>query len=163
MPGNAPPEELLNPRFDLIEGHFSHPLPEPLRRLYADQNELSRTGFTVTTRSRFVSKLANLWSFLLRTVTSGRSGGRSRSQWFVESYTPLNENSLKFFEGFERFIEFADDGSEGLYFIDPTERDPEVFLFVMDGYDLIPVGCTLSRFLRARRHEGEPDEDEHEY
>ncbi len=155
---DIPSEELRNPKFELVESHFSHPVPQSLRRLYADHDELARTDFTVITGSRVLANVANFWWSL---VEHGQRDKRIRTQWFVESYSPINEDSLESFEGFERFLEFADDGSEGLYVIDPTEQDPQVYLFMMDSHELIPVGCRLSRFLRARRLDGEPEEDDY--
>ncbi len=132
-------ERQRNPKFDLIEQHFGHPVPASLRRLYANPEELNEQDFTIT----------------LVTAEGSR-------QWFVGDISPIDESSLEFFEGFERFIEFANDASEGVYFIDPTQAEPDVAYFDMESYELTPCGCTLSEFLAAPRREGYPDDDDTE-
>jgi len=79
-----------------------------------------------------------------------------RRRIHVEFFDAIGSNSTEHFEGFERFLDIASDGGEGLYFIDPKASDPQVYLFVMDGYDLYPTGLKLSEFLTAPRL---PEED----
>jgi len=126
---------LSNPRFDLIEQHFGKPVPEALRSLYSDHDELRRQNFKVIL-------------------------GGKKQPFIVCGYTPLDEKSLEFFPDFDQYPEFASDGGEGLYFIDPTLADPEVFHFEMDGYDLTPCRCTVSQFLAAPRVADDCDEEE---
>lgn len=129
-------QQLSNPKFDLIEAHFGHPVPAALRRLYADHVELRRQGFKVVL------------------------GGKKHSIP-VAGYTPINEDSLEFFPEFEQYLEFASDGGEGLYFIDPTLADPKVLHFEMDGYDLAPCRCTLSQFLAAPHIADDSNDEEY--
>ena len=126
---------LSRPNFDLVEQHFEHPVPAALRQLYSDAEELSRQNFKVVL-------------------------GGKKPPLIVCGYTPINEKSLEFFPDFEQYLEFASDGGEGLYFIDPTLADPKVLLFEMDGYDLTPCRCTLSQFLAAPRVADDSDDEE---
>ena len=127
--------QLLRPDFAAVERHFGHPVPEALRRLYSDAQELARPPFRVVVER----------------------AGSEPSGIFVQTYTPIDHNTLLPFAGFERFIEFADNGSgDVMYFIDPTESDPEVCVYVMDGpcglpHTLYPQGFTLSEFLAVPR------------
>ena len=130
-------ERLHNPKFEIVEQHFGHPVPAALRQLHANHQELDQRDFTVTV-------------------------GANAKQWYVGDYTPIDANSVQFFPGFERFLDIANDASEGSYFVDPTQADPEVFYFDMESYELTPCGCTLSEFLTAPRREGYPDDDEAE-
>lgn len=130
---------LHNPQFDLIEQHFGHPVPAALRQMYADPAILSREPFSVSIPSVDKPK-----------------------HWFVESFTPIDPNTLEFFEGFEQYIGFASDGSEGIYVIDPTQPDPEVYYFDMEGYTLDPCDSTLSQFLTFPTTSGYVEEEEDE-
>ena len=69
-------------------------------------------------------------------------------------YDPLDESALSSFEGFEQYIHFALCFGPYIYMIDPTEKDPEVFLFNIDDYTMMRPEYTLSQFIAApRRYE----------
>ncbi len=130
-------ERQHNPKFELIEAHFGHPVPNALKALYKDTSQLDERDFTITIMSS--------------------DGAR---QWFIGDFSPIDEESLKFFPGFEKYLEIANDASEGLYFIDPTQPDPEVLYFDMESYEVTPCGAALSVFLTAPRRPGYPEEEE---
>ncbi len=127
-------ERLHNPNFEIVERHFAHPVPEALRRHHANHQKVDQCDFNIMV-------------------------GAELNPWFIGGFTPIDENSVQFFEGFERFLDIADDGSEGLYFVDPTQADPEVFYFELDDYELTSCGCTLSEFLTSPRRDGYPKDD----
>lgn len=132
-------QRLLSPQWDLVEEHFGTTISSRLKEFYADPSRVLQSEFDLVTAKEVEGE---------RTI-------------HIQSSEPISSRSIEAFEGFERFMEIASDGGEGLYFIDPRESDPEVCLFVMDGYDLYPTGLSLSEFLTAPRLEPpgyEPDE-----
>ncbi len=123
--------ELLHPEWQLVEGHYGISMPDMLKSFYADPNKVLQCEFDLE--------------------TSGQIEGLHRIH--VCTFTRINESSIQAFPGFERFLEIASDGGEGLYFFDPKDPEPEVYLFVMDGYDLHSTGLSLRHFLEGPRLE----------
>lgn len=123
---------LLNPMWELVESHFGCSIPAVLKSFYSDPGKVLQGGFD------------------LRTPVDVDGADRIH----IEDFSIIDESSTEHFEGFERFLEIASDGGEGLYFIDPRESDPEVHLFIMDGWDLHPTGLRLGGFLSDPRLEG---------
>lgn len=124
--------ELLHPDWQLVEGHYGVPMPDLLKSFYADPNKVLQVDFDLETQVEGLRRI------------------------HVCTFTRINESSIEAFPGFERFLEVASDGEEGLYFFDPKDSEPEVYLFVMDGYDLHPTGLSLRQFLEGSRLE--PDD-----
>jgi hypothetical protein len=120
---------LLHPNWQLVEGHYGVSMPDLLKRFYADPNKVLQCEFDLETPKQ-VEGLHRI---------------------HVCTFTRINENSIESFPGFERFLEVASDGGEGLYFIDPKVSEPEVYLFVVDGYDMLPTGLSLRQFLEGPR------------
>ncbi|MES2659197.1 MAG: SMI1/KNR4 family protein [Verrucomicrobiota bacterium] len=127
-------QALLHPNWQLVEEHYGVTLPDSLKRFYADPNKVLQGEFDLETP---------------REVEGG-------NRIHVQTFTRIDESSIEAFPGFERFLEIASDGGEGLYFFDPKDPEPEIYLFVMDGYDLHPTGLTLRQFLEGTRLE--PDD-----
>ena len=123
--------ELLHPEWQLVERHYGVPMPDLLKSFYADPNKVLLCDFDLET-PKPVDGLDRI---------------------HVCTFTPINESSIEAFPAFERFLEVASDGGEGLYFFDPKDSELEVFLFVMDGYDLHPTGLSLRQFLEGLRLE----------
>ena len=128
---------LSQPRFDLVERQFACRAPEPLRRLYADHDELFKMDFVVQFR--------------------GKPDAREM-EMYISSYNPIDEKYLGAFEGFEMYMGFADDRGRGIYFINPTEFDPYIYYFTLEGHELYPMGITLSEYLKLPRIELPEDE-----
>lgn len=124
-------EKILAPEWDLVEAHFECVVPPVLKNYYADPKSILRGPFDLKT-----PKLVEGYN-----------------QIHVEFFTLINESSIQFFEFFEKYLDIASDGGEGLYFVDPTLEDPEVFFFIMDGRGLHPTGLSLSEFLSNPRLE----------
>jgi hypothetical protein len=117
--------KLLNPKFELIEQRFDCEVPKSLKQLYSNREEVLRRNFVIN-----------------------RSPGADQERDMkVKAYVPIDENCFSSFEGYRNYIEIASSGGEGIYFIDPTQSDPEVFLFVMESYELFPLGLVLSKFI----------------
>ena len=121
-------QELLNPRFDLIEQHFKHPVPKLLRDLYSNKAELHRREFIVF-------------------ITHGPEQGFFK----ICEYCPINAETLNLFEGFKQYIEFAHDGEECCYVIDPTQDNPEIMFLDYEAGEIEGTGMTLRGFLTASR------------
>ena len=124
-------QSLLTPNWQLVETHFNSQIPQILKDYYSDPRAILQDNFDLK-----IPKEVEGYSTI-----------------HVEFFTPIDESSIGHFEGFERFLDIASDGGEGIYFIDPKEDDAEVFLFVMDGHDLHPTGLRLSEFLKNPRLE----------
>ena len=125
---------LKNPRFDLLEDRYQCVVPQSLRTLYENHEEIVRTGIFISIQT---------------------SPGKYED-FYVQAYEPIDESSLGSFPGYEKFFEFALCGGPFLYMIDPTKADPEVYLFNMEvsGYEMKPLGITLSQFVESpRRYE----------
>ena len=140
-PGPTFEERLLNPRFDLVEAHFKCKVPQPLRALYENRKKLLRENFVVDIP-------------LPEQIDVDRIG--------IDFFLPIEEDSVDFSRSFaleESYIDFASDGGEGHYIINPTKPDPEVYLFVMDGSDLYPLGVSLSEFLAAHWYPNDYQDD----
>ena len=132
-------KQLQNPRFDLIEAHFKHPVPQPLKELYQNREELLRWRFVVDVP-------------VPQEILDRAGDDAEFEQISVERYEPIDGKTMESWgPGMENYIEFASDGGEGIYCIDPRETDPEVHLFIMDGADLIPLEVPLSEFLSASK------------
>jgi hypothetical protein len=123
--------ELLHPDWQLVEGHYGVPMPDLLKTFYADPNKVLQCDFDLETPKQ-VDGLHRI---------------------HVCTFTRINESSIEAFEGFERFLEIASDDGEGLYFFDPKVPEQQVYLFIMDGYDLHPTGLSLRQFLEGSRLE----------
>jgi hypothetical protein len=121
----------LHPDWQLVERHYGVTMPDLLKSFYADPNKVLQSDFDLETPNP-VEGLHRI---------------------HVCTFTPINEGSIEAFPGFERFMEVASDGGEGLYFFDPKDSEPEVVLFVMDGYDLHPTGLSLRQVLESPRLE----------
>jgi len=65
-------ERLLNPNFAAVEAHFKRPVPEELKKLYADKNEILRGDFEVQTKSR----------------------QNTDDCWYIAFYNPADEENL---------------------------------------------------------------------
>jgi hypothetical protein len=130
--------ELLEPRFDLLEAHFKCDMPKSLRALYGDKEELLRTSFLIE----------HLLPEHLREYAEEEEDELIR----VDHYCPITGETMLSWGGpnLKHFVEFASDGSAGIYCVDPREADPEVHVYCTDG-DLDSLEVTLSEFLAAPR------------
>ncbi len=124
-------QDLLRPNWRLVEEHYGVIMPDLLKRFYSDPKSVLQCEFD------------------LETPKEVEGGDRIH----VLTFSRINESSIEPFPEFERFLEIASDGGEGLYFFDPKDPEPEVYLFVMDEYDLHPTGLTLRQFLEGPRLE----------
>ncbi len=129
--------DLLNPEWRIIEDHFGVQMPSYLKQFYSEPDAV------------LVCK------FDLKTPIEVEFGRRVH----IEEFTAISKSTIEFFEGFERFIEFASDGGESLYFFDPKEADHPVYLFSMETYDLLPTGLNLKSFLSGKRLPQKFDEE----
>lgn len=118
-------QELLNPDWPLVEQHFGVLMPPPLKEFYADRTKILQSRFD------------------LESPKYGRT--------HVWSFSTIDHGTIKFFEGYERFIDLASNGGEGSYFFDPKETNPQVYLYDTGDNELHPIGWTLSEFLNAPR------------
>ena len=124
---------LISPRIDLIEQHFHCKVPQALTALYGNHAEIVKS---------------NIYATVLN------SDGKTE-EYYIQSYDPLDESSLEFFEGSEQYIHIASCGPF-LYMIDPTREDPEVHLYNVDDSTIRSLDFPLSLFVSApRRYEDE--------
>jgi hypothetical protein len=128
-------EELLaNPRFDLIEKATGVPVPAGLRYLYLDRQEMARTNFTVD-------------------LPWPDDAMDEQESFRVQDYDPLDGATLAMFDDeFKDYVSIASNGGEGQFVVNVKEPDPELHLFILDSWDLIPLGSRLSAFLAARKY-----------
>jgi hypothetical protein len=127
-------ERLLNPDFPALEAHFGHPLPQALKNLHADRDELLRFDFEV--------------------FPPGRPAGSP--PWAVCYYQPMDAEQLKaVWPGREKFLEIADDGTGNAYMVDPTRADPPVLFHDHETGEVEEVSGSLSEFLKWPRRAAE--------
>lgn len=127
-------QRLQNPDFAAVEKHFGCPLPDCVKALYANTQELTRGDFEVAP-SADVSE---------------------EERWYVAFYLPADEQSVRdTWPGLEKYFVFADDGSGNGYLIDPRENDPPVLFHDHEGGKFSPVCNRFTEFMRWPRLEVE--------
>jgi len=129
---------LLEPRFDLLEEHFKCDMPESLKALYGDKEEVLRTSFLIE----------HLLPEHLREYADEEEDELIR----VDHYSPISGETMLSRGGpdLKNFVEFASNGSAWIYCVDPRNADPEVHVYCTDG-DLDSLEIKLSEFLAFPR------------
>jgi len=128
-------EKLLHPDWVLVEKHFGVPMPQDLKDYYANPAKVLQEDFYLDTPIEVEGKKRIRVCFFSKI-------DKHSTEWTSDSR-----------EGLEIFLDIASDGGEGCYLIDPKEPDPEVHLFILDTWDLLPTGLKLSEFLSNPRLE----------
>ena len=125
-------ERVLKPDFAALEAYFGCPIPNEIKDLYANKEEIMRHHFEVV-----ISK-----------------AGKKES-WPVAFYMPADLESLRDVgeEQGELFF-FANDGCGDAYVIDPRKPASEVLFHDHENGELTKVGLNLSEFVAAARKEG---------
>lgn len=125
-------ERLTNPDFSALEKHFGCSLPNPLKKLYGDSEELDRGDFYVVPPD----------------VPNATDGA------YVGFYNPADAESLKYtFHDGDAYFAFADDGCGNAYIINPREADPPVLFHNHETVEIEPVAPSLSEFMKWDRRE----------
>jgi hypothetical protein len=89
-------DRLLHPDFDTVEAHFDCSMPEAVKCLYKNKEEVVRENFEV------------------------QSQAASDPNWYVAFYNPADAESLKdCWPDTRRFFAFASDGCGNDYLVDP--------------------------------------------
>lgn len=124
-------EKLLTPNWAVVEQHFNCTIPTILKEFYQEPESVLQSNYDLETPKEI----------------------EGYNRIHIECFSQISDFSIEHFEGFERFLDIASDGGAGIYFIDPKQTDIEVYLFIMDSYDLHPTGLTLIDFLTNQRLE----------
>jgi hypothetical protein len=123
---------LQNPDFAAVEKHFGHPLPDCLRALYHNTQELMRDNFEV----------------------AASADAPAEKRWFIAFYEPADAQAVQdTWPGLEKYFVFADDGSGNGYVIDPKETDPAVLFHDHETGEISPVCKHFSDFMKWPRLE----------
>ena len=130
-------QRLLAPDFPAAEAHFRAVLPDALKRLYADENELLRSD-----KGEFEVLIVD------------KNG--VTEPWYVAIYVPIDAQSLKeTWPGCEAYLAFADDGCGNGYLIKPGTADPPVVFHDHESGEVVEVSPSLSAFLAAPKRNSE--------
>jgi hypothetical protein len=125
-------QRLRSPDFPAVEKHFGRPLPQCVRTLYSDKEELLRNNFAV----------------------AASSGVPDGERWYVSDYQPADGASVRdSWPGLEKYFAFADDGSGNGYLIDPTQDDPPVLFHDHETGEISRVCDRFTEFMRWPRLE----------
>jgi hypothetical protein len=125
-------QRLQAPDFPALEKHFGCALPQAVRALYADKQEVMRQDFMVAA-----------------TAVAPEDG-----RWYVAFYQPADEQNVQdAWPGLEKYFAFADDGSGNGYLIDPKEADPPVLFHDHETGEMSPVSRHFTEFMRWPRLE----------
>jgi SMI1 / KNR4 family (SUKH-1) len=123
-------ERLLNPDFAGVEAILGCTLPEEVRRLYSDKNEILRGDFEV------IIKPAN----------------DSNGVCTVAYYTPADKEAVAdYWEDCKKYFSFANDGCGNDYLIDPTVPKSKVWFHDHETGEFNDLGVTFEEFLSAPR------------
>ncbi|MFM8471442.1 MAG: SMI1/KNR4 family protein [Limisphaerales bacterium] len=121
-------ERLLAPEFAAVEAHFNATLPEQLKQLYSNKEEILRGDFEV--------EVAH---------TTDENG-----PWFIAFYEPADMDSVReAWPGCEPYFAFANDGCGNDYLIKPGTADPEVVFHDHETGEMVQVAPSLSAFLAS--------------
>jgi hypothetical protein len=124
-------ERLLAPDFAALEAHFGTALPDALKRLYADKEEILRGE-----RGDF------------EVMVTGLNG--ATKSWYIAFYEPADAQSLaESWEGCEPYFFFANDGCGNDYMIKPGLPDPEVLFHDHETGEIVQVAPSLTSFLAS--------------
>ncbi|WP_013627115.1 SMI1/KNR4 family protein [Rubinisphaera brasiliensis] len=125
-------QRLANPDFAFVERHFGCALPDRLKQLYADTEELNRSGFEIVPPKE----------------------QDDTEPVYVAFYEPADEESLKYrFHDGDTYFAFANDGCGNDYMIDPHEPDPPVLYHDHETGEVTPVAARFSEFMSWERRE----------
>ena len=125
---------LVNPDFTAVERHFGRPLPDSVRTLYANRNELAMGDFEVAA-----------------TVEAPED-----ARWYIAFYEPADfETVANAWPGTEQYFAFANDGSGNGYLVDPGEEDPPVLYHDHETGEMSSVCDRFSVFMKWPRFEVE--------
>lgn len=121
---------LQHPDFAAVAKHFGHPLPECVRALYADKEELMRSNFAIAASVAVPEE----------------------ERWYVADYQPADGPSVQdTWPGLEKYFAFSDDGTGNRYLIDPAESDPPVLFHDHETGELSRVCDHFTEFMRWPR------------
>jgi hypothetical protein len=121
-------ERLLTPDFAAVEAHFKTALPEQLKRLFSNKEEILRGDFEVEVAA-----------------TKNECG-----PWFIAFYEPADAESVREgWPGCEPYFTFANDGCGNDYLIKPGGADPEVLFHDHETGEMVQVAPSLSVFLAS--------------
>lgn len=131
-------QRLLNPRWDIVEDHFGGRVPQQLKDFYADPSRVLLVEYDLETTE---------------------NGNPFEGRLYVLSFDVIDEDITTPYGEYDKHIVLAHDEGDGLYLIEPTEEDPDVFYLYMNASGgLRFTGLCLSSFLSAPRLEPrEPD------
>lgn len=131
--GRSFDERLHDPDFEGLEHHYGCQLPDALKRLYADRNELERGNFT---------------------VVAPESDPDDEQAPFIAFYVPADSEAARSgFPGTEPYFRFADDGCGNAYMTDPRLDDGPVLFHDHETGEISEVCDSFSRFMSWPRRD----------
>ena len=120
-------DRLRSPDLNAVENHFGHALPAPLRALYGDPQELTRSDFEMLPPD-------------------------DSAPVYICFYNPADAADLDCaWPGCEGYFAFADDGAGNELLVDPRQEDPPVLRHDHETGELRTVAATLSAFMNWKR------------
>ena len=127
-------ERLLKPDFAALETHFGCAMPNELKELYANNEEIQRGDFEV--------------------VTKNSTG--VEDTWTVAFYEPADLESLRdAWPDCKELFAFANDGCGNDYLIDPRKPATEVLFHDHETGEFSKVTSSLAEFMAAPRKGGD--------
>jgi hypothetical protein len=125
-------QRLQHPDYAAVAKYFGRPLPECVRTLYANKEELMLSNFAVAASAAVPEE----------------------DRWYVSDYQPADGPSVQdAWPGLEKYFAFADDGAGNGYLIDPAESDPPVLFHDHETGELSRVSDRFTEFMRWPRFE----------
>ncbi len=123
-------ERLQTSDFAALEAHFGCPLPDCVRALYANAEELMRRRFEVAPSADLPEE----------------------ERLFIAFYQPAYAIAAKeSWPGIEKYFAFANDGFGNEYIIDPRELDPAILFHDHEDGEIMPICSHFTEFMRWPR------------
>jgi hypothetical protein len=123
-------ERLLNPDFAAVEALLGCALPEELKKLYANKDEIMRGNFDVQLKPT----------------------GDTNGVWSVGFYEPADKEAVAGeWPDRKQYFNFANDGCGNAYLIDPRVSKSEVLFHDHETGEFTRLGVNLDEFLSAPR------------
>ncbi len=125
-------QRLQTPDFAALERNFGCPVPQPVRALYENKQEVMRQDFEVAATPE----------------------APAVERWSVAFYQPADQENVRdAWPGLEKYFAFADDGCGNGYLIDPREADPPVLFHDHETGEMSRVSDHFTEFMSWPRRE----------
>ena len=123
-------ERLRRPDYTALQDHFGRPLPDALRSLYENKEEVVRQDFEMAPSLQ----------------------ADEDQRWYIAFYQPADAQAVRdAWPGCEECFAFANDGSGNDYLVDPRVPDPPVRFHDHETGEFTPVCDQVSEFLNWQR------------